>query len=91
MTSLTLLLYCHLPRSYDVTYPVGMVSLGPIVAVGTTSTRVLETLYWLGVKTLIAREMGPKTPREQDISEMVAEGGAGLAVLGTACCVLVNT
>ena len=31
----------------------------PIVAVGTTSVRLLETLYWLGVKLLLSQQSNP--------------------------------
>lgn len=32
----------------------------PVIAVGTTSLRTLESLYWLGVKTLLHPDIGPE-------------------------------
>jgi S-adenosylmethionine:tRNA ribosyltransferase-isomerase len=32
----------------------------PVIAVGTTSLRTLESLYWLGVKTLLHPGIGPE-------------------------------
>lgn len=33
---------------------------GPVIAVGTTSLRTLESLYWLGVKTKLIPLSPPK-------------------------------
>jgi S-adenosylmethionine:tRNA ribosyltransferase-isomerase len=50
----------------------------PVIAVGTTSARTIESLYWLGVKTLLTPGIAPAdlTVKQWDAYELAGEAAA---------------